>query len=73
MHLRRGFLTLDLIRRIRISEMPDVAMASTLSLPVQAYYAAHGFGLAFLSATDDSGQMLRTHADFLRVFKRKNR
>ena len=70
-HLRRGFLTLELIRRIRISEMPDVAKASTLWLPVQAYYAAHGFGLAFLSTTSDSGQTVRTHADFLRVSSKR--
>ena len=65
-HLRRGVLTLGFIRQIRISEMPDVAIASTLWLPVQAYYAAHGFGLAFLSATSETGRTPQNHADFLR-------
>ncbi len=65
MHLRRGTLTLDFIRQIQVTKMPDVAIASTLWLPVQAYYAAHAFGLAFLSATSGSRQSPRTHAGFL--------
>ena len=66
-HLRRGHLTLRLVQRIPVDEMPEFAMASALWLPVQAYYAVHGFGLAFLAATGDAASLPRTHGGFMKT------
>ncbi len=49
-HLTRGKLTLNLIKYIDVCENPDFAKASAMWLPVQAYYAMNGFGLAVLAA-----------------------
>ena len=64
-HLRRGHLTLGLMQLIRVDEMPDFAMASALWLPVQAYYAVHGFGLALLAAIGDAASLPGTHVRFM--------
>lgn len=64
-HLRRGYLTLRLMQEIPVNEMPEFAMASALWLPVQAYYAVHGYGLALLAATGNSASLPRTHGAFM--------
>lgn len=65
-HLLRGNLTLKLIQDIPVEERPDFAMTSALWLPVQAYYAVHGFGMAFLSAKYGANNLPRTHGAFMR-------
>lgn len=64
-HLLRGSLTLNLIQKISVEENPDLAMASALWLPVQAYYAVHGFGMAFLSTKHDVNNLPKTHGAFM--------
>ncbi len=66
-HLQRGALTLHLMRQVPVDEMPEFAMASALWLPVQAYYAAHGFGLALLAANGDAAGLPRSHGGFMKV------
>lgn len=65
-HLLRGSLTLKLIQEISVYDKPDFAMISALWLPVQTYYAAHGFGMALLSARYGSHCLPQTHAAFMR-------
>ena len=65
-HLLRGNLTLKLIQGIPIDERPDFAMISALWLSVQAYYAVHGFGMAFLSAKYGVNNLPKTHGAFMR-------
>ena len=66
-HFQRGHLTLRLVQQIPVDEMPEFAMASALWLPVQAYYAVHGFGLALLAATGSAASMPQTHGAFMKV------
>lgn len=66
-HLQRGHLTLRLMQQIPVEQMPDFAMASALWLPVQAYYAVHGFGLTLLSATGSAESLPRTHGAFMKT------
>ena len=66
-HFQRGHLTLLLVQQIPVDEMPEFAMASALWLPVQAYYAVHGFGLALLAATGSAASMPQTHGAFMKV------
>ena len=49
-HLMRGSLTLRLIREIAVDEQPDFATIAAFWLPVQCYYAVHGYGMAALVA-----------------------
>ena len=70
-HLQRGHLTLRLIQQIPADEMPEFAMASALWLPVQTYYAVHGFGLALLAATGSAGSLPRTHGAFMKVASKR--
>ena len=65
-HLLRGNLTLKLIEDIPVDDSPDFAMTSALWLPVQAYYAIHGFGMACLAAKDGSDNLPQTHGGFIR-------
>ena len=65
-HLLRGNLTLKLIQDIPVDEKPDFAMTSALWLPVQTYYAVHGFGMAFLAAKFGTNNLPQTHAAFMR-------
>lgn len=65
-HLLRGNLTLRLIQEISVGEKPDFAMTSALWLPVQTYYAVHGFGMAFLAAKDGAENLPQTHGAFMR-------
>lgn len=65
-HLIRGNLTLKLIEGISVDERPDFAMVSALWLPVQAYYAIHGFGMACLAAKHGSINLPQTHQAFMR-------
>ena len=65
-HLLRGNLTLRLIQEIPVSERPDFAMTSALWLPVQTYYAVHGFGMAFLAAKSGADNLPQTHGAFMR-------
>ena len=66
-HFQRGHLTLSLMQQIPVDEMPEFAMASALWLPVQAYYAVHGFSLALLAATLNAVSMPQTHGAFMKV------
>ncbi len=65
-HLLRGNLTLELIKSIPVDDNPGFAMTSALWLPVQAYYAIHGFGMACLAAKDGPGNLPQTHGGFIR-------
>ncbi len=65
-HLLRGNLTLKFIQSISIDERPDFAMISALWLSVQAYFAVHGFGMAFLSAKYGAENLPKTHGAFMR-------
>ena len=47
-HLMRGSLTLRLIREIAVDEQPDFAAIAAFWVPVQCYYAIHGYGMAAL-------------------------
>ena len=64
-HLIRGKLTLNLIKDIDVCENPDFAKASAMWLPVQAYYAMNGFGLAVLAARKGPETLPKTHSSFL--------
>ena len=64
-HLTRGKLTLNLIRGIDVRGNPDFARASAMWLPVQAYYAVNGFGLAVLAARKGPDKLPKTHRAFL--------
>ena len=66
-HLLRGYLTLKLILDIEVDKRPDFAMTSALWLPVQTYYAAHGFGMAFLDAKHGGNNLPPTHAAFMQT------
>lgn len=66
-HLLRGYLTLKLIVNIPVDERPDFAMTSVLWLPVQTYYAVHGFGMAFLPVRHGVNNLPQTHAAFMRT------
>lgn len=66
-HLHRGFMTLKLIKMIPIDKMPELGMTAALWIPVQAYYAVHGFGLAALAAISRDGNLPPTHMEFLTV------
>ena len=65
-HLLRGYLTLKLIQDVPVNEKPDFAMTSALWLPVQTYYAVHGFGMAFLAAKYGADDLPRTHGGFMK-------
>ena len=65
-HLLRGNLTLKLIQEIPVDDNPDFAMTSALWLPVQAYYAIHGFGMACLAAKDGPENLPQTHGAYIR-------
>ena len=49
-HLFRGWLTLNTMKQLPLDDNPDLAIGASMWLPVQAYYACHGFGLAALCA-----------------------
>ena len=65
-HLLRGNLTLKHIQGIPINENADFAMVSALWLPVQTYYAVHGFGMAVLAAKYGFKNLPKTHGAFMR-------
>ena len=65
-HLLRGYLTLKLIQEIPVDEKPDFGMISALWLPVQTYYAVHGFGMAFLASKRGASSLPNTHGAFMR-------
>lgn len=46
----RGELTLKLMKQLPLDTQPDLAASANYWAPVQAYYAAHGYGLAVLNA-----------------------
>ena len=64
-HLTRGKLTLNLIQHIDVLGNPDFARVSAMWLPVQAYYAVNGFGLAVLAARKGPDELPKTHSAFL--------
>ena len=66
-HLLRGWLTLALIRRVPAEEEPDFALTSALWLPVQTYYAVHGFGMACLATRRAPHELPRTHGAFMKA------
>ena len=63
-HLLRGHLTLQLIEMIPVTKHTEFAMVSALWLPVQSYYAVHGYGMAALAAIGHT--LPSTHATFVR-------
>lgn len=72
-HLFRGWLTLHAMRALPVEREPDLAIGASMWLPVQAYYACHGVGLAALyalncSMPDDSRLK---HRGFLRTISDK--
>jgi len=52
--------------RIDTSRDPDLAAEASFWLPVQGYYAVHGFGLAVVDARED-GNLPTRHSRFLNV------
>lgn len=48
--LMRGCLTLKTMRALPVDSHPELAASANFWLPVQAYYAVHGYGLATLAA-----------------------
>ena len=64
-HLTRGKLTLNFIQEIDARKSPDLAKSSAMWLPVQAYYAVNGFGLAVLTASKGSSALPKGHRAFL--------
>ena len=66
-HVLRGCMTLKLMQSISVDANPDLALTSALWLPVQAYYAVHGFGMALLAAKDGASNLPRTHGAFMRA------
>lgn len=44
----RGKLTLEAMKSLPIDEHPELTISANFWLPVQAYYAIHGFGVAVL-------------------------
>lgn len=64
-HFLRGCMTLKLMQSISVDENPDLAMTSALWLPVQAYYAVHGFGMAFLAAKNGGSNLPGQHGSFM--------
>ncbi len=64
----RGKLTLRAVNALPIEQFPDLALTANLWLPVQAYYAVHGFGLAALLAMGHP--MPNDHRSFRAAFSR---
>lgn len=48
--LYRGWLTLKALKLLPVSDYPELATTANFWAPVQAYYAAHGLGMAVLIA-----------------------
>lgn len=65
-NFNRGHLTLRAMKRLPVDEHPDLAMIANLWLPVQAYYALHGIGLATMIALNMSTP--QTHSKFCAAF-----
>ena len=51
--LYRGWLTLKALKLLPVSDYPELATTANFWAPVQAYYAAHGLGMAVLHALGD--------------------
>lgn len=49
-HYMRGSLTLTAMRSLPVEKNPELSKSANFWLPVQAYYAVHGFGLALMSS-----------------------
>ena len=62
----RGVLILSAMRELPIAKFPALASSGMYWAPVQAYYAAHGFGLAALAALNSSKPT--SHSAFLKTF-----
>lgn len=52
--LYRGWLTLKALKVLPVSDYPALATTANFWAPVQAYYAAHGLGMAALAALGDN-------------------
>lgn len=52
--LYRGWLTLKALKLLPVSDYPELATTANFWAPVQAYYAAHGLGMAALVALGDN-------------------
>ncbi len=65
-NFNRGHLTLRAMKRLPVGEHPGLAMIANLWLPVQAYYALHGIGLATMIALNMSTP--QTHSKFCAAF-----
>ena len=66
-HLLRGKLTLSFIKRISADREPELAMGSALWLPVQTYYAAYNFAMAYLAGKHGVENLPATHGRFMKV------
>jgi hypothetical protein len=64
--LYRGWLTWQAMKRLPIQADPGLARSGNFWLPVQAYYALHGVGLAAIYALCD--ETPSTHRKFLTTF-----
>lgn len=66
-HLFRGWLTLQTMEQLPLAEAAELATGASMWLPVQAYYASHGVGLATLHCTGQTlpGENRMTHSGFL--------
>ena len=60
---RRGLFTLEAMKRLPVEQFPQLALSANFWLPVQAYYASHGIGLATLLSLN--GQRPQYHSAFL--------
>ena len=64
-HFQRGRITTIMMRLLPVEEDPAAATAAAMWIPVQAYYAVHGAGLAALTALN--GTPPRDHVAFRRA------
>lgn len=62
----RGRLTWQEIQNLPIVEYPELAISANYWLPVQAYYAIHGFGIACLIVLNQAPRL--THTGFRKNF-----
>jgi len=59
------------MKRLPLSQQPELASVAALWLPVQGYYACHGLGLAMLTALPYDVPTRLTHAKFLTIISRQ--
>ena len=60
---RRGHFTIQAMKQLPVAKIPQLAFSANYWLPVQAYYAVHGIGLATLLCLN--GSRPQYHSTFL--------